>query len=69
MIWNASLQAVVEAAAALNLPCRTNDEVHLAAETLYQIRPNPEIRYTITLLHASLYPEEATTPNDPTEWQ
>ena len=69
LVWTASLQAVVAAAKALDLPCDTNGEAHLAAESLDRIRPNDEFSYATTLLHASLYPQEAATHLDPTTWQ
>lgn len=69
LVWQASFQAIAEAAHALNLPCNNKAEAHQAAKTLDQIRPNPELRYINTLLHAAIYTKEAATRHIPSENQ
>lgn len=69
LVWNAAFQSIAQAARALGIPCENRDQAWPAAKKLDQIRPNPELRYITTILHASVYPEYAATQHEPDENQ
>ena len=69
LVWNAAFQALAQAAQTLGIPCENRDQAWPAAKQLDQIRPNPELRYKTTIIHASVYQDYAATQHEPDENQ
>lgn len=69
LVWNASFQALAQAAGAMGIPCNEKDEAYEAAAILDRICPSLETDYGSVILLAGIYPKSAATYHNPTQWQ
>ena len=58
LVWTACEQTVLAALSRHDIPCPKPDDIWDAVSELDKVNPSPEVRYTTTLLMASVYRQQ-----------